>query len=356
MSYSPAVPSLKTMFCACPLGFDFDDKRDDKNVKRVIEKKSGARYGFIGNDKNGTLRAKFAALFFGQAAFNVVFRMPIRLAKLMECDFKRIGTRQAVRELRTECARKTKEANAGKKTWEKIVQPEETELRNLIWKKSLWQLVKNIMKLVTYPIAIVGLQLATVYGLINPNGGRVLYAMIEEAWAREELPEDVEHTLEIKWGEYFAACMQPDDIVERDNLLPSALVGLPYHKDTLRSLMSHLNRVIKREAEFYKTTGVDVEKLLATIKKTKEYVSVNGRRDSSEITNGHLDHTAKEQELAGTLKKILLALTKIEDRWNDVVDRKDKDLAAFELRMKENLGEIEALSKKLNDEMPKWSS
>lgn len=351
----PSVPTFTTICCTCPLGFDFDDQRGDKNVKRVIDKKSNARYGYIGNDQNATLRVKFTALFLGQAAFNVVFRMPVRIAKLMEGDFVSTGKKLALQELRTECSRKTKEANAkGAKDGKVIITPAENELRNVTIKKTLWQLAKNIAKLVTYPLAIVGLQLATIYGLINPNGGRAMFAMIEETWAREMLPTAPSHILEIKWSEYLAPCMQPEDIAERDNLFPVTIPGQPYHTDTLRSLMSHLNRKLKGDVEFYKNTGIDVDKLLTTIKNTKAAVSVNGRADLREIENEHLSQTKNEQAVAERLKKIISALYKIEEKWNKVIEGNKEQPASFEADMSEQRAAVEEQVKALTAEMPNW--
>jgi hypothetical protein len=54
---------------------------------------------------------------------------------------------------------------------------------------------KDLLRVVTTPIALVGLELAAIYGIFNPYDGRKLYASIERA----------------QYGNFILApCFQPD--------------------------------------------------------------------------------------------------------------------------------------------------
>ncbi|MBA3958414.1 MAG: hypothetical protein H0X51_08515 [Parachlamydiaceae bacterium] len=87
-------------------------------------------------------------------------------------------------------------------------------------KASLIELIKNVVKVVTYPLAIVGLILSSGYGaLINPLDGRIVVAKIEEMWSRDGMYVSKKNKImcalslvNLQLGDYLAFCMQPQRV------------------------------------------------------------------------------------------------------------------------------------------------
>lgn len=345
---STSTPSLGSVCCQWPPGFSFEDQRDTSGHGHVIDSKTQAKYGIAG-ETDKQLRLKCLGLFLGtQAVFNGGYRLLHRVKDLLCGDFVYAGNHLALKELRVEYARKS---NAVKNT---LITPSHEEVRNVKIKHTLWQLIKNIVKLVTYPLAIVGMQLAALYGIFNPHSGRALYAMIEDAWAHEVLSPELVSTFQIRCSDYLVPCMQPKEVVEKHDLMRLIVHPGKYHPDTLRSIVSHIHRKLNAESEFYANVGVDVDGLRKTMQSCKARLKAVGRKDYSEFSGVHLKQSENETQLGKELKSVLFALNDIEETWNRAIEYQNSNREFAHAALKGNMETIVQKLTELNTLIPRW--
>lgn len=220
-------------------------------------------YGSLLKDSIPQLRKKFAMLTLGSPLFIPLIRIPSRIQSLVFGDFVTTGLAKAKQEFELE----RQQWSQGK------VQYFPTEKRRLFLqsKHIFIQLVKNVAKIVFYPLAAVALFFTALYGVIfNPWDARVYFGKIEWLFARD-LPDlaDISHDRSFN-SEFIAACMQPQSVAEEYNF-PQRKLG--YNVNTIRSRLNQALRAFKKDREFWINEGIDVEAVINRIKSCQKKVA-----------------------------------------------------------------------------------
>ena len=261
-------------------------------------------YGKDSKDNLLSLRAKFFVLLLSIAPL-IAIRITYRSITLLTGDFIRSG-----RELAQE------EWQIKSQKWSLSEASTPCPNRSsIIAKHVLWQLAKNVAKIVTYPIALVGLLLASLYGIFDPINGRAWFAAIEETWSRDALhlsKGDLFSSLGFRLGEFIAICMQPKDVWNAKNFYQ----GVPYyHPETLRSLLLSIQFLIEKKNLFFNKEGVNTQKILHFISTIQNHIKSVSSRDTLETNeSSNLEQTEPQQRIKNLLKQVLEKLKNIENK------------------------------------------
>lgn len=226
-----------------PFGFSWDDRPADQTGE-IVEKKSGAIFGHAVHDSNNQLRYKFIGLSFIQVPV-MLMRIVYRIIRLFHIDFVDAGIQLARREWQLARLKHWKHCTA------QLIEYTEPSWKWVVAKNISLQLIKNILKIATYPLAIVGMELVSVYGLINPLSARAMYGMIEHAWSRDVLEASNNNW---RLSDYFSPCMQPKAVWEERNLYMIHGGNTPldvYQPATLRAMLCRLNGYLEERKEFF---------------------------------------------------------------------------------------------------------
>lgn len=199
----------------------WDDQREWDDVKKenrgiVVDKTTNYKYGVVTGDSNLDLVMKFVEIPIGQGLM-AFYRPAYRALGILTADWLRTGCPLAKREWLL--ARQAWSQNPTTKS--KL--PGRISLVGKVIKHSLWQLIKNVVKAVTYPLASIAIAFACLVGLIfNLQTGRKWVSKIEDAWSRDLIRVPGQWmTAQITFGEYLAPCMLPEHIIEKQNAMHS---------------------------------------------------------------------------------------------------------------------------------------
>lgn len=238
--------------------------------------------------------------------------------------------------------------------------------RLLIAKHVTWQLVKNIVKIATMPIALVGLGFASFYGaVINPHDGRLMFSTIEELWSRDII--EICSNKHLRWliivTDFAGRCMLPKQTWDEKNLYRSFD---DYHKDTIRAKFQTILARLKVNREFYRLSGVPVDEILQHLDRFRNDIRSVSTDDRSEIVKLNLSQSVAQANIARTLADILRLLRNIERKTlgiktfqhQPVGERDNKELTnqpfkqkMFELQTNWIIGAQDRAQKKLKDDM-----
>ncbi len=277
----------------------------------IKDKKSGDLYGAAHPDTKDIVRTKLIFLFFLQSVV-MVPRIPYRLWGIIKGNSVRIGFHKAQQEWRLKTQKwRLKEKDQG------LPPPSQNSFRLKVAGKVSYQLVKDIVKVATYPLAWVGMEFAALYGsLFNPYDGRAMFGAIEHAWSSDELfptPDFNPHYITL--GEYLARCMQPQSVWKERNLYRFA--GF-YDPNTLRSLLRDVEFGLKNQKEFFaKEEDINLHSILKCIQDYQQDITKFSPKANSEFRkNGKgevvLGQTFKQQRIGEQLQTILKNLAEIE--------------------------------------------
>lgn len=267
----------------------------------VKDKNSGSVYGAAHPDTKDFVRTKLIVLFFLQS-FVMVPRIPYRLWGIVKGNSVHIGMQKAEKEWRLETQKWRLEGkNAG------LPPPSQNSFRLKVAGKVSWQLVKDIAKVATYPIAWIGMEFAALYGsLFNPYDGRAMFGTIEHAWSSDELfPDQAAGGRDIQLGEYLAKCMQTQEVWKERNLYRFADY---YHPTTLRSVLRNVEFSLKNQKEFFEKENV-LTSVLTCIDDYQKNIKDYSLTASDEIKIGQNN---KQRLIRSELEKILSNLQEIE--------------------------------------------
>lgn len=271
---------------------------DDKGLV-VKDVSTGAVYGHCTRDSVLGIRVKCLSVFIGQGLVKLIMCLSIRIHSLCSKDYAIAGKILGEREWHIE-----------RQKWSKGLipnLPNEKRRLELIDKHTNNQLIKNIVKIVTLPLAIVGLQLAALYGLLlNPWDGRKMIANVEATWCRDIntlTSDDFKNDLVMRCGEILAICMQPEDVWNDYNLYP--FVG-NHPKGTIRSEIREISVLARKEKEFFEGEGINISEVLTQIKLLKETVKGISPKDDCEFTevNGHINFGIRLEKLSAVAKAL----------------------------------------------------
>jgi len=198
----------------CPpkcCNFNFVRNKD----RSLSETVSGSVYI---KDDEATLRGKFFALSIVQSIAGLV-RLAFRITCLVTGDFFWAGYNIAKIELQNQ--RKEWSASRGLNRDRVSIPPELSgNFSTRVMSKSLCQLAKNVVKIVTYPFAIVLMEGIALYGLIQPVLSRTLFGLTENLWARDKIfiSRYEKHEVGNRFSDYTAPCMQPDGVISKKGM------------------------------------------------------------------------------------------------------------------------------------------
>lgn len=273
----------------------------------VKDRSSGDLFGAVDPDSDCEIRQKMFALLIVQAPAMGLGRIPARIFALLTGDFIAAGIHFAKKEWHLERQLWSLSGNRKGKP------PGKCALYGKIIKHSLWQLIKNIVKIATYPIAIVGLQFAALYGLFNPLDGRKLWAMIEHAWSRDYIGEGW------RWKDcdYLAPCMQPKRVWDQRNFYSSFS-----DPRTLRSLLLEIVNIVRENRVFFERENVDPHAMTKQFESFRKKVQRLSKKDHDETLNlqyGRSDKQAVTPIVREKLLNVRTLLHKIENQRRAVV-------------------------------------
>lgn len=256
MTQQPSTVSHVT-----PMLYDWEDKRQynargDVKSGMFHVKGSTERYG-MGKHTDDTLRQIFAVLSTTQLFYMLVVRMPIRIARLLQGNFIYKGIELAKIDW---LARNSKLSQAGGVVGK-------TSFYVNIVARSLWELVKEIGKIATYPLAIVALEFASFYGrLIHPLDGQKMWSDIEYAWSSNLADTSSTAHYETDSPQFLGACMQPKSVWEEQNVFR---VSPLYDPRTIRFRILTLKNQLHAQKSFLEQEGLDVVRILDNLRAFK---------------------------------------------------------------------------------------
>lgn len=278
----------------------------------VMNSSTGEIYNEHLNYSSMTVRKNHAILFSVQSLVIVFLRIPYRVYTLFTGDFLTAARTLAIQQIQLEL----QEWSLG------IVKNFSRDERytTLVRKYAVIQLAKNIAKVVFYPLAAVGLQLASLYGcFLNPWDGRVFYAYIERAFARDAI--EVPRYIPLKncgWSLYLyriseilGICMQPSEVWEDNNIVPMTRIT---HEGTLRNRLRELIVTFRAKKAFWINEGINVVAVQNQLKVLKDTIRYISKRDMLEIevVENRVKHCGIQRNVVDAFSKLKLSLEKIE--------------------------------------------
>lgn len=277
----------------CP-EWEYHEDPDFKGIGQGTWKIGERTYGHVSKDAPHIIRTKCLFLSLGFIPV-VAIRMAYRTCTLLTGDFIRAGCEKANAEWQL-------------KSQEWSISEDHTKplpSRSLIVAKHvLMQLIKNVIKIATYPIALIGLVCASLYGIIDPINGRRMIAAIEHAWSRDTV------ACSVTYGEYLAVCMQPKDVWDQKNIYQGAA---HYHPQFLRNLLREIDQTLKEKQQFFENETLDVKALLGKIDTYRQNIRIVSPTTESDATSAKRSNLQTEsytqsqqhlQEILKTLKAI----------------------------------------------------
>lgn len=246
--------------------FKFDDKRNDKGKGHVIG--PGERtFNHFSTDTNNHLRLKFLAIFF----INVPKGALIFLTKC--ADFFTAGS--IIRGL-----------EAGKREFRlhRLEKYDDVETVHrfakayFVAKCVCTSVAKDIVKIATYPLCMIGMQCAALVGIASPLDSWVFTCVLEETWDQDIhkrishgsitlIPQKVMQLLTCTKKAraiqidrsifvYVAPCMQSQQTWKEKNIYRIAFPD--YNPQTLRSLKLQFSNLVKESAPYLETKDVQL--------------------------------------------------------------------------------------------------
>ncbi|MBM3198156.1 MAG: hypothetical protein FJZ58_02730 [Chlamydiae bacterium] len=285
---------------------------------------SGRVYGAAEKDSLGCIRCKLFLLFLGAIPLTAA-RLIGRVVVLVQGDFIRAGYRNAELEL--------------------LLQEQTLDDVTFVYSKHVvWQLAQNIVQIVTLPLAMVAIMGSALYGLFDPLTGRAFLGAIEDLWSRDNIAFEGSGC-ECFFLDYFAPCMQPKDVADRNNLYR---FSNKYKPDDIRSIHRTVEQEFLRKQPLFTRKGIkDPSERLRTDHQT--FTSI--REDLQDILKEHDNQLKILQITGGNLSSLGKELEKLQQTLQQASPRNtplEKSLLAIQLRIEELSKQTEQLKKTLS--------
>lgn len=208
------------------------------------------------------IRGCFTILGLFQSAVILLARIPARCICLLTGDFVSPGFKNGHEEwLIARQAWSLEFAKNGKAT---SALPEMSSRYLKIAKHILTQLAKNIIKIVTLPLALIALEFAALYGaIVHPVDGMMLYSGIEHIWSRDGIRISSHNWHDLyRVTDYLAICMQP---IERWMTRDFYTIFDDHAKYELSNLKTALFNKVLACKTFLSKEGINVNCALDTL-------------------------------------------------------------------------------------------
>lgn len=300
--------------------FKFIDQRNEYGYGKLIGPCNMTfNHSSSKHDKDAEIRAKFLSLFITQILSACVIRVPYRIIDLFTGGFIDRGTFDAKHEYRIMRVENNK-------TGSKV---HRFAMNYLLAKNIFISLIKDIIRIVAYPIAMLGLQLTAAFGLFLPLDARLIYSIIEDIASPDlRLYKPSEWHYMGLMTFYSAPCMQTVEANQRKNLF--AIEGYD-HSEEPKSLRLKLENNLEKYAPYF---GTSKEELKVLIEKIKDVVKDLGHR------------TEKNKQLFDEAEEKLKKCVKLFD---EVLTTKDSWLDAGAKGIDPSFIKIEGLKRKLQE-------
>lgn len=263
------------------LFYKWEDLRDDTGHGIVKDVKTGKIYG---NGCDIELRMSFIAL----SIFQVIsspFRLTYRVLSLCAFDFAVAGYRNAKVEWLND-----------KHKWQLSQQEEYLKSRTITqlpptsaafyWKvaKNIpRELIINIFKIVTYPLAVIALEFAALYGIFKPLDGRGLYSWIEDISAKRAPYDTTAFTVQgiffFQLLNYSAPCLQSINTALNRECGAAWYAMRNYEEEykSCKSLLLHIDNIFHEKKDFLELEGIksaDYQKILTDVRQYWTHISM----------------------------------------------------------------------------------
>lgn len=237
-----------------PSCFGFIDRQNiynDKYKHGYRETASKERFSTVIPHPESELRCLLGLLVSGFPLVSA-FRIPTRVFYLLSGDFVRRGYELAKKDW--DLKRQAWSLNPGNTSAPGKIS---LSLRTIAY--SLWELVKNVIKIATYPLALVGLVFASLYGcLVHPSDGMRMVAALEYAWSRSGVVVTTEEGRALyQLSECLAVCMQSERAWEEANIYGSNPSN-PSASETL----GNIKRLLSNNTAFFRAEQISVNRML----------------------------------------------------------------------------------------------
>lgn len=284
------------------LFFTFEDSR--KNGKgHLVELSTKNVYNHVSNWTDCDQRWHFTGLFFSQALTGCIVRIPFRLYDIFSGDTIRRGIANAQHEFRI--LKVEKNGKVSKLAY-----------ALLLAKNILLCLAKDIMKLVTYPLAMIALQFAAILGVSSPLDAWVIYGKIEDFWRPDNSLQKYKAAHECKnlMLMYSAPCMQTQEAYRQNNLYP--ILGGDYSETDLRTLRMRLSRELERFSIYFGAAYQYLQKRVEELKFTVDYI-VKQNKIVPEKLPDPIGTRQKKIDMSHTLYTLLYLFDKVLETKDD---------------------------------------
>ncbi len=237
--------------------FKFIDQRNEYGVGQVIGpcKQTFNHHRPFKFDDNSELRMKFFSLFLFQVLSACLIRIPYRILDLFTGGSIQRGVFDAKHEYRIMRVENNK-------TGAKV---HRFAMNFLLAKNIFISLIKDIIRIAAYPIAMLGLQLTAVLGLFLPLDARLIYSTIEDIASPDlRLYKHSEWHYMGLMTFYSAPCMQTQEANQRKNLF--AIEGDSSNADKPKSLRLSLANNLERFAPYFGSSKKELSELVEKVK------------------------------------------------------------------------------------------
>ncbi len=278
------------------------DPKDKGQRQGVVKNQTTGRvYGTITKDSDGGLRKKFALLAIIQTPVMLLGRIPYRIYSLVSGDF----VESAVKAAKKEWWLNRQQWSLTSPEKRSVVPPDRYYF--IVAIHVIKHLVKNILKIITIPLATIAQQFAALYGLINPLDGRILFTAINELWSRDVVQIHSSHSKTracmLHISDYLGWCLQPKDVWRNKNLYR---VWGDYHPHTIRSLLNTITVELEDKRMFFQNEGINIDFVLSQLEKYMMSVGKISESDGSET-----DDTGALKKSSGIQEKVRIVLIKL---------------------------------------------
>lgn len=333
LEYKPYQSCLPTLFTWEERVYMMKDGKTIQR-RRVLDKATGDVY--MAHAGDGELRSLFALLAVTIFPLVGVVRIPLRISELGVSSFQ---------SMEAAFTQATNEQHVAWVQWikgKRETPPSELTYNCKIATYAIWNLAKEIIKIVTLPLASVCFFFAALYGIINPLDGRKIWGAIEYQWSRRVLPE--QDSLLQRLTDFITPCMLPSRVWDESGLQEWRMKTFEISMDkTIRGMLFQIEKELRENELILTEIGIQVKRLLDECKAYRGTVlyKVSGHDDREQKKPTDIQ---KKHRLEWF--KLYLTLTQYRGKW-------ENEVAAAKACTPSPLEQSEAFLKSLTEQSDK---
>lgn len=276
--------------CTRGLFFKWHETFDRGEVSKVtcLNSKQEWKVSSRNSTDSKSTRIKFIVLGCFLPCYMVATKLPLRVYHLITGESIKNG-RQLARE-----------------KWLNDPDRDNISLDSLTRKEIVFQIVKDIIKIVLLPFELIALEFSALVGIVLPYDGRKMFCDIEDFFASPFMRrwEDNPRNVLFRHNEYCAPCMQ-----DTENFISKNLNKVhDADKYSNNQIEYRLKKKISRLSPFLRSVGVEVDKLKQDLKDiSPEYID-NLNKNIKKLKKFYLKNEgfAIKQRLVKNINDILI--------------------------------------------------